>query len=112
MLFNLHDDPQERATSPACPTVADVERDLRERLLADWDPDAIDRRIRESQQRRLFLREVAMKTGAFPPWNYEARPGDAQRFVRPATATGAVGAKPRMRLPYITPTPADRAPKS
>jgi len=112
LLFNLDDDPQELANLAGRPEVTQVERDLRARLLADWDPDDVDRRIRESQRRRLFLRAVAMRSGAFPPWNYEARPGDAQRFVRPSTATGAVGAKPRLRFPYITPTPPDRAPKS
>ncbi len=107
-LFHLVDDPLELHDRAGQADVADIERDLRERALSAWDPDAVDARIRASQRRRLFLREVALRTGAFPPWNYEARRGDAQRFVRPATATGAVGAKPRLRFPYVTPTPPDR----
>jgi choline-sulfatase len=110
-LFNLDDDPQELRDLAGRAHVAGVQRELRARLLHDWDPDAIDARIRESQRRRLFLRGIARKTGAFPPWNYEARPGDARRFVRPETAGGAVGAKPRMRFPFVPPTPPDRAPK-
>lgn len=112
LLFNLHDDPQELTNLAGRPAVDAIERELRARALADWDPDATDLRIRQSQRRRLFLREVSLQKGGFPPWNFEARPGDAQRYVRPASATGAVGAKPRMRFPYITPTPADRTPKS
>ena len=108
LLFDLDADPRELENLAGRPHVADTERRLRERALADWDPDAIDARIRASQRRRLFLRELGMKTGAFPDWTFEARAGDAQRFVRPATATGAVGAKPRARFPYVEPTPPDR----
>ena len=108
LLFDVEADPRELRNLAGRPEVASVERELRERVLAGWDPDAIDGRIRASQRRRLFLRELGMKTGAFPDWTFEARPGDANRFVRPATATGAVGAKPRARFPYVEPTPPDR----
>lgn len=111
-LYNVVDDPHELDDRAGQAAFADIEHALRTRLLADWNPDDIDARIRASQRRRLFLREVAVRSGAFPPWNYEARTGDAQRFVRPASASGAVGAKPRLRFPYITPTPPDRPPKS
>jgi len=111
LLFNLHEDPRELVNRAGDPSLAAIEGALHARILADWDPDDADRRIRASQRRRLFLRELSMKTGSFPPWNYEVRTGDAQRYVRPVTATGTVGAKPRLRFPYITPTPPDRAPK-
>ena len=109
MLFDLERDPRELIDVAGRPDLAATEAQLRDRLLSDWNPDEIDARIRASQRRRLFLRELGMKSGTFPDWNYEARPGDAQRFVRPATVTGAVGAKPRARFPYIEPTPPDRA---
>ena len=51
-----------------------------------------------------------MRNGTFPDWTYEARPGDRERFVRPASAGGAVGPKPRSRFPYVEPTPPDRKP--
>lgn len=107
-LFNVDTDPLEQHDCAGRPDLAAIERELRDRVLADWDPDIVDARIRASQQRRLFLRDVALRTSAFPAWNYEARRGDAQRYVRPATATGPVGAKPRLRFPYVTPTPPDR----
>ena len=109
MLFDLERDPREQNDVAGRPEVAATEAHLRDRLLSDWNPDEVDARIRASQRRRLFLRELGMRSGNFPDWNYEARPGDAQRFVRPATVTGAVGAKPRARFPYIEPTPPDRA---
>lgn len=108
-LFDLRRDPRELVDRAGQPEVAAIESTLRERLLADWDPEDVDRRVRASQRRRLFLRRLALESGAFPDWNYEARAGDAARFVRPATATGAVGAKPRARFPYVDPTPPDRA---
>ena len=108
MLFDLAADPRETNDLAGRPELAEVERELRERLLAGWDPDAVDASVRASQRRRLFLRELHLRDGAFPPWTFEARAGDARRFVRPATATGRVGAKPRMRFPYVEPTPPDR----
>ncbi len=107
-LFDLARDPLELVDRAGDPAVTDIESALRARLLRDWDPDEVDARARASQRRRLFLRELALASGAFPDWTYEARTGDAGRFVRPATATGAVGAKPRARFPYVDPTPPDR----
>ena len=108
LMFDLAHDPLELRDRAGDPAVAVVEGALRARLLADWNPVEVDGRVRASQRRRLFLRELALASGAFPEWNYEARAGDARRFVRPATATGAVGAKPRARFPYVDPTPPDR----
>ena len=72
----------------------------------EWN--AVDARIRASQRRRLFLRALGKDRGAFPNWAFEARPGDAGRFVRPSTAGGPVGPKPRARFPFVQPTPPDR----
>ncbi len=108
LMFDLAQDPRELHNRAGDPAVADLEKALRSRVLTDWDPVEVDSRIRASQKRRLFLRELALESGAFPEWNFEARAGDARRFVRPATATGAVGAKPRARFPYVDPTPPDR----
>jgi choline-sulfatase len=109
LLFNLREDPRELTSLAGRADVADVEAELRAGLLSDWDPDDVDRRIRASQRRRLFLRELSMKSGAFPDWTFEARSGDRARYVRPSTATGPVGPKPRARFPYVEPTPPDRS---
>ena len=110
LLFDLRADPQELTNLAGRPEHAAAESALHARLVADWDPAATDARIRASQRRRLFLKEVAMRNGTFPDWTYEARPGDRERFVRPASAGGAVGPKPRSRFPYVEPTPPDRKP--
>ncbi|MES3000171.1 MAG: sulfatase-like hydrolase/transferase, partial [Pseudomonadota bacterium] len=107
LLFNLRDDPQELVNLAGRPEVKGIEQELQARLLADWNPESINARIRASQRRRLFLREIALRDNAFPDWTFEARGGDKDRFVRPASATGAVGPKPRMRFPFVQPTPPD-----
>ena len=110
MLYDLDADPAELRDLAGDPAHAAIEAALRERIFRDWDADAIDRDIRASQRRRLFLRDLAQRQGTFPQWTHEVRPGDAGRFVRPSTAGGPVGPKPRSRFPYRQPTPPD-APK-
>ena len=109
MLFDLERDPLELQDLAGSPENTVIEASLRERLLADWNPEATDVRIRDSQRRRLFLRQLYLKTGAFPQWSFEARPGDSQRFVRPSTFGGPIGPKPRSRFPFVKPTPPDRS---
>lgn len=74
--FDLQHDPLELDNLAGRPELAATEQALPARLLADWDPDATDARIRASQRRRLFLRELGLKNGGFPNWSHEARPGD------------------------------------
>ncbi len=107
MLFNLASDPLELDDRSGDPELEPIVRALHERLIVDWSAEEIDQSIRASQRRRLFLRSLAMKTGQWPAWTHAVRPGDDQRYVRPASASGSVGAKPRMRYPFVPPTPPD-----
>ncbi|MGE0314987.1 MAG: choline-sulfatase [Lautropia sp.] len=107
MLFDLDADPNELHDLAGLPEWAEKQALLHARLVADWEPAAVDARIRASQKRRLFLRALSLRDDSFPDWTYVARSGDRTRFVRPAVATGSVGPKPRMRFPYVTPTPPD-----
>jgi choline-sulfatase len=93
LLFNLRDDPSELRNLAGRPEHAATEAALLKRA---------------SQRRRLFLRELGVSKGAFPDWSYEARPGDRDRFVRPASAGGPVGPKPRARFPFVQPTAPDK----
>ena len=108
MLFDLVHDPFELDDLAPHPEHGSLLSSLLDRMLLDWDPDLVEARIRASQRRRLFLRELGLKHGGFPEWSYEARPGDKARFVRPSTAGKAVGPKPRMRFPFVPPTPPDK----
>jgi choline-sulfatase len=107
LLFDLAADPLELHDRAGDPSLAAIARSLHERLIADWPPEVIDRSIRDSQRRRLFLRSLGMQTGQWPAWTHAVRPGDPQRYVRPSTAGGPVGPKPRMRYPFVPPTPPD-----
>jgi choline-sulfatase len=108
MLFDVAADPQELDDLAGRAPFAAIEADLRARLLRDWDPPAVDARVRASQRRRLFLRDVSINSGGFPDWTFEARPGDRTRYVRPTTGGAPTNAKPRMRFPYVEPVPPDR----
>lgn len=108
MLFDLEADPLELHDLADRPETATLQAQLQARLVADWSPVEIDARIRASQRRRLFLRTLGLSRGEFPQWTHEVRPGDHARFVRPSTAGGPVGPKPRARFPFVPPTPPDK----
>ena len=54
-LFDLSADPLETANLALDPNFADVRDTLIDQVLADWSPEEIDRRVRESQRRRRIL---------------------------------------------------------
>jgi choline-sulfatase len=109
MLFNLAEDPHELRDLAGSPEAAHIKHALDARLTSGWDADSIDEKIRGSQRRRLFLKSLAQKSGSFPDWTFEARPGDSARFVRPINSGGSIGAKPRSRFPYVEPRPPNKS---
>ena len=64
-LFDLEEDPDELNDLAGSPEHADLQARLMEELLADWDPEEIDRRVRASQRRRLLRH--AGDPGSFAP---------------------------------------------
>ena len=70
-LHDVEADPDELEDLAGRPETAEVQRQLHERCLADWDPGALERTIRADQQDRLLVTEANRK-GAPPDW--EARP--------------------------------------
>lgn len=109
MLFNLEDDPSELRDLAGTPALAATEAALRSRALRDWDPDAIHERLLASQKRRLFLAEVARRSGRYPNWAYQPFVDESKRFVRAGGGGGPTGAKAKARLPYVEPARPDRA---
>ncbi len=55
-LYDLHADPHEMSDLSGRAEVAGVEGALRSKLLADWDPEAIERRVLLAQARRKIAR--------------------------------------------------------
>lgn len=62
-LFDLAADPGEWHNLVDDPAYGDVKHELRARILAQFDPDAIDREIEESIRRRQLVREAMNVTG-------------------------------------------------
>jgi choline-sulfatase len=60
-LYDLATDPGELHDLAGQPDVAGIESALRRRVLADWDPDEVERTVRRSQRAR---RAIARVTGA------------------------------------------------
>ena len=99
LLFNLETDPNELHNLAEDSTHAATLKRLKFILMDGWDPEEIDRIIRQGQAERLFL-----KTTPGPPadWNFVARNGDGARYVRRGTG-GVDGTKANRRLPRIDP---------
>jgi choline-sulfatase len=110
MLYNLDEDPDERRNVAGRADLAAVQSALHERALRGWDPDEIHGRLLASQRRRLFLAEVARRSGRYPNWAYQPFVDESRRFVRAGGGGGPTGAKSKARFPYIEPAKPDRFP--
>jgi len=106
MLFNLSDDPGELDDLAGRSEVAQVEQELQERLMVDWDPEHIEHRCRASQKRRLLLRNLTEQTEKYSNWSPQIFRDDANRYVR--GRAGSFYAKARMRFPFVEEIPPDR----
>ena len=102
LLFDLDADPLELRNLSGDPSVASTEERLRNHLLAGWNPENIMAEVLRSQQRRLFVKLTAERSGRFPDWSFQAFRDDTKRFVR---GSGATDAKARSRFPYLQPQP-------
>jgi choline-sulfatase len=109
MLFNLERDPDELQDLAGRPEVAPVERALHDRALRDWDPDAVHASILASQKRRLFLDEVARRSGRYPNWSFQPYADASRRYIRGGGASGPTSAKARARFPFVEPVQPDAA---
>jgi choline-sulfatase len=103
-LFDLANDPDELDNLAGTAAASKIEANLRAIALSDYDPGEIDRQVRASQRRRLFIKGVDEHSPLVGNWAYEAQPGDAKRFVRGGGLAGGEHAtKARARFPYVEP---------
>jgi hypothetical protein len=102
MLFDLASDPDELHDRSADPAASEVLASMMAIAPDGYDADAIDRRVRESQRRRLLVRDVDAAQGTPSPWSWQARPGDDTRYVRGGgLKNGEHATKARARFPYV-----------
>jgi choline-sulfatase len=80
-LYDLKSDPNEWQNLAADPGYAAVAATLRARLLDGWDPADAERRVLESQRRRMLLKE-ALFQGRYTPWDYQPNVDATRSFVR------------------------------
>jgi choline-sulfatase len=82
LLFDLESDPDEWVDLAVDPVYAETVARLRQLVLADWDPDAVQARVIASQRRRRMLRSALAK-GRRTAWDYRPTDDVAERWVRP-----------------------------
>jgi len=104
MLYDLREDPLELNNLAGDPDHAGLVEDLTAEMQARWDEDDLDRRIRASQKKRLFVQK-AMKHGRFPYWDYGPPYDPSKVYVRGGTDPSTTATKQRGRFPYVPVTP-------
>ncbi|MFN8701810.1 MAG: sulfatase-like hydrolase/transferase [Rhodospirillales bacterium] len=72
-LFDLVADPDECRDCAADPTYAETRAELTTRLLADWDPDEIERRMRRRRADKDLIGTWAQKTAPGDQYRWEMR---------------------------------------
>ncbi len=95
IVYDLATDPLELTNLAEDPAYAAIRAELRAACFDGWDPAEIDKKIRISQKRRLF---IAKQTDNEPVWAYKVFENDHERYVRKA---GAVQTKAFARIPRI-----------
>ncbi len=111
MLFDLDADPSELDDLAGSPASAQVERRLHARAIDRWNPEEVHARILASQKRRLFLAEVAQRSGRYSNWSYQPFVDESRRFVRGAGTAGPTSVKGKARFPFVEPAQPDRKSK-
>ena len=99
ILYDLKSDPLELHNISGQDQVSEIELQLVEEIMTDWDPDEIYNSCIQSQKKRLLIQKA---TAGEPTWAHVVQAGDERRYVRNASA---VGVKSAARYPFVEPTP-------
>jgi choline-sulfatase len=96
-LYHLVSDPGERTNLAGSKDHATVVEAMHQRLLRDWDPDAVYRDVLASQAERRAVLE-ALKTGVPAPWDFVPAAEHGAHYVRRQNAQSAAALE---RLPRV-----------
>src|SRR5215831_16732905 len=80
-LFDLAADPHERANLAGDPASAGLAGRFRREVAARWDLTALDREVRQSQQRRIAVSD-ALRTGTPDSWDFSPTYDASRRYIR------------------------------
>jgi choline-sulfatase len=80
-LYDLGADPDEQVNLATDPQHAALVPGFRNEVAARWDLAALDRQVRDSQQRRRVVAQ-ALGIGATAPWDYQPRVDASTQYVR------------------------------
>jgi choline-sulfatase len=81
-LFDMDRDPNELVNIAARESA--VLAQMKQHVLARWNPEAITQQVLASQARRKFINALPEKLQ--PVWDYQAEVDDSKRFVRRGSA--------------------------
>ncbi|MEM9043615.1 MAG: choline-sulfatase [Pseudomonadota bacterium] len=81
LLFDLDADPNECVNLASDPDYREIVEAFLDELADVWDASELTQRIRQSQKRRLRVRN-AMKNGQPATWNHDEKPGDQVLWYR------------------------------
>jgi len=104
MLFDLETDPRELNNLCEDPAYGDLAVELRDEILARWDPVALKAEIIASQQRRHFLQK-AMQSGAAPMWDFQPHWDASKQYLRSGNSPTHI--KGLARFPFVALKPPD-----
>jgi choline-sulfatase len=82
LLFDMEADPNELADIAAAQPA--VLAQMKQSVLARWNPESITCEVLASQARRKFINALPEKLQ--PVWDYQAEVDDSKRFVRRGSA--------------------------
>jgi choline-sulfatase len=81
LLFDMEADPDETRNLAEDPAYAQIAQEMRDRLLAGWNGQAMERAVMENQQTRLIIRD-AMAKGRLTSWDYQPVFDGSKQYVR------------------------------
>jgi len=100
MLFDLNKDPNELTNLAAQPEHADRVASMQAEIDRRWDYETIDRDIRASQKRRLFVQEALLQ-GKWTSWDYQPVVDATYKYVRGAVDPDTTATKSKQRFPFV-----------
>ncbi len=101
-LYDLANDPDEMRNLATDPAFADRVAAFRVEVARRWDIEAIDRAVRESQQRRHLV-DAALMTGTPKPWDFQPFRDASKQYMRNTMDLDDLEAM--ARFPRVTGTP-------